>query len=155
QRRMRFLLDIVAAIRAATRGQITIGVRLCMDELQEGGYGPDDARMIVEALTASGNVDYLSLDVGNNWGAPSYIPPQVFGPAHCAALCGQRKGAPALPVVYAGLVMNARVAAQVVANGLADVVGINRAIIADPDLPAKARAGRLEEIRPCVGVNDC
>jgi 2,4-dienoyl-CoA reductase-like NADH-dependent reductase (Old Yellow Enzyme family) len=155
QRRMRLLLDIVAAIRAVTRGQMTIGVRLCMDELQEGGYGPDEARTIVEGLTASGNVDYLSLDVGNNWGAPSYIPPQVFGPAHWAALCGHLKGATDLPVVYAGLVMNARVAAQVLADGQADVVGINRATIADPDLPAKARAGRLEEIRPCVGVNDC
>ena len=50
-------------------------------------------------------------------------------------------GAPlTLPVVYAGLVTNATIAAQVLADGHADVVGLNRATIADPDLPAKARA---------------
>jgi NADPH-dependent 2,4-dienoyl-CoA reductase/sulfur reductase-like enzyme len=153
--RMRFLLDIVASIRSATRGGLTVGVRLCMDEMQEGGYGPDYARDVIVALTASGHVDYLSLDVGNNWGAPSYIPPQVFGPARWSALCGELKQATDLPVVYAGLVTDAQVAAGVLVRGEADVVGLNRATIADPMLPLKAREGRLDEIRPCVGVNDC
>lgn len=155
ERRMRFLLDIVAAIRAATRSELTVGVRLCMDEFQEGGFDSSYARSVIEALTASGHVDYLNLDVGNNWGAPSYIPPQIFGAAHWASLCGELKTSTTLPVVYAGLLTTAPVAAAVLASGQADVVGLNRATIADPDLPAKARAGRLEEIRPCIGVNDC
>ena len=77
QRRMQLLLEVVSAVRAATRGELTVGVRLCMDQMQEGGYGVEDARDIIRTLTATGHVDYLSLDVGNNWGAPSYIPPQV------------------------------------------------------------------------------
>lgn len=155
QRRMRFLLDIVGAVRSAAGAGLVVGVRLCMDELQEGGYGLDDARAMVQALTASGNVDYLSLDVGNNWGAPSYIPAQVSGPAAWAPMCGELKEATTLPVVYAGLVTSAEVAAGVLAKGQADVVALNRATIADPELPRKAREGRLDEIRPCIGVNDC
>jgi len=155
EKRMRLLLDILTAIRAASGTALTVGVRLCMDELQDGGYGAADAQAMIATLTASRLVDYLSLDVGNNWGAPSYIPPPVFGAAHWAGLCGQLKGTTSLPVVYAGLVTSAAVAAAVLAEGQADVVGLNRATIADPELPAKARAGRLEEIRPCVGVNDC
>jgi 2,4-dienoyl-CoA reductase-like NADH-dependent reductase (Old Yellow Enzyme family)/thioredoxin reductase len=155
EKRMRFLLEIVAAIRHATRSELAIGVRLCMDEFQEGGYGLEDARVMVRALTDSGNVDYLSLDVGNNWGAPSYIPPQVFGPARWASMCGDLKRSTTLPVVYAGLVTDPMVAADVLAHGHADVVAINRGTIADPRLPEKAKARRLDEIRPCVGVNDC
>ncbi len=155
ENRLRLLLEVVASIRRATRGELTIGVRLCMDEMQEGGYGLEDARALVVALTDSGHVDYLNLDVGNNWGAPSYIPPQVHGPARWAAMCGDLKQSTTLPVVYAGLVTDAVVAAGVLSAGHADVVGLNRATIADPDLPAKARAGRLGDIRPCAGVNDC
>lgn len=155
ERRMRFLLDIVAAIRAATRSELTIGVRLSMDEFQEGGFDSVYTRSVIEVLTAGGHVDYLNLDVGNNWGAPSYIPPQIFGAAHWASLCGELKKSTTLPVVYAGLLTTAPVAAEVLSRGQADVVGLNRATIADPELPAKARAGRLEEVRPCIGVNDC
>ena len=70
-------------------------------------------------------------------------------------MSGQLRAETALPVVYAGRVTDAAVAAQVLADGHADVVGLNRATIADPQLPNKAREGRLAEVRPCVGINDC
>src|SRR5262249_30571048 len=43
---------------------------------------------------------------------------------------------------------------QILAEGHVDVVGMTRALIADPDLPRKARAGRLSDIRYCVGGNE-
>ena len=70
-------------------------------------------------------------------------------------MSGALKAETDLPVVYAGRVTDAGVAAQVLADGYADVVGLNRATIADPQLPNKAREGRLGDVRPCIGINDC
>lgn len=60
-----------------------------------------------------------------------------------------------LPVVNAGRVTSVDVAEKILAAGHADVVVMARAYIAEQDLLTKAREGRLEEIRPCIGGNDC
>lgn len=121
----------------------------------EGGYDLEEAREIVRLLTASGDVDYFSFDVGGNWAGPSYIQPLHYEPAEWAPMSGALKAETDLPVVYAGRVTDAEVAANVLADGYADVVGLNRATIADPQPPNKAREGRLGEVRPCIGINDC
>src|SRR4029077_3439974 len=59
------------------------------------------------------------------------------------------------PVFYAGRVIDPRQAETLLADGVCDMVGMTRALIADPELPAKARAGRVASIRPCVGANVC
>jgi 2,4-dienoyl-CoA reductase-like NADH-dependent reductase (Old Yellow Enzyme family) len=43
---------------------------------------------------------------------------------------------------------------QILADGSVDVVGMTRALIADPDMPRKAREGRLDDVRQCVGANE-
>ena len=153
--RLRMLLEINRAIRTAVGNGLTVGVRLCMDEMIEGGYDLDEAREIVRLLTDSGDVDYFSFDVGGNWAGPSYIQPLHYEPAEWAPMSGELRAETNLPVVYAGRVTDAEVAARVLADGHADVVGLNRATIADPELPNKSREGRLAEVRPCIGVNDC
>lgn len=155
ENRLRMLLEINRAIRAAVGNGLTLGVRLCMDEMIDGGYDLEEAREIVRLLTASGDVDYFSFDVGGNWAGPSYIQPLHYEPAEWAPMSGALKAETNLPVVYAGRVTDAEVAAQVLADGYADVVGLNRATIADPQLPNKAREGRLGDVRPCIGINDC
>ena len=70
----------------------------------DGGYGLDECQAMIAAFTAEGTVDYFSLDVGNNWGVPSYIPVGSYEEGEWAPLCGQAKEATTLPVVYAGRV---------------------------------------------------
>ena len=72
--RRRLLREVVESIRAHVDRPITLGLRLCLDEMIDGGYGLDECQAMVAAFTAEGTVDYFSLDVGNNWGVPSYIP---------------------------------------------------------------------------------
>lgn len=153
--RRRLLRMIVDAIRGRVNRPITLGLRLCLDEMIEGGYGIADCQDMVAAFTADGTVDYFSLDVGGNWGTVSYIPPGVYGEAEWAPLCGQAKQATHLPVVYVGRVFSVDTAERVLADGHADLVGFARAAIADPEIVNKTRRGAIELIRPCVGVNDC
>lgn len=153
--RMRMLLEVIAAIREKTGPDFCIGVRLNMEEVFEGGYDADEGIAIAQRLEASGQVDYLHCVMGDNWGAPSYIQPHHYAPAQWMETAGRFKKALHLPVVYTGRVSDAKVADEIIGRGLADVVGMARAMFADGNLISKAREGRLEEIRPCIGTNDC
>ena len=72
----------------------------------DGGFGVEDCAATVAAFTAEGTVDYFSLDVGNNWGDPSYIPNGWYEDHQWAPLCGTVKSATDRPVVYAGRVLD-------------------------------------------------
>ncbi len=153
--RRAFLRDIVNAIRDNVKRPITVGLRLCMDELIDGGYDVEYCKYVMRKFTEEGTVDYFSLDVGNNWGVPSYIQLGTFPEGHWAAMCGEAKTATHLPVVYVGRVASPQRAAEIVAAGQADMVGMVRANIADPNLVNKVKRERVQSIRPCVGLNDC
>lgn len=153
--RSRFLREIVADIRAKATRSFTFGLRLCMDELIDGGFGVDECMALMERFTADGTIDYFSLDVGGNWGAPSYIPIGWHEDHEWSALCGHAKQATHLPVVYAGRVLTAEHAEAILASGQADLVAMARATMADPALVAKTAADDADTIRPCVGLNEC
>lgn len=155
ENRRRFVREVVEAMRKSVDRPITLGLRLCLDEMIEGGYTIEDCQQILAAFTADGTVDYFSMDVGGNWGPVSYIPPGTYEEAEWAALCGEAKQATNLPVVYVGRVFDAVTASTVIADGHADLVGMARGTIADPELVNKSRRGSIELIRPCMGVNDC
>lgn len=153
--RLRVLLEILQAIRAAVGPNLTVGVRLNADELVEGGYSLDGGLEIARAVESSGTVDYVHVVVGNNWGAPSYIQTHHYAPAQWAEWAGRYRRELSVPVVYSGRVSTVATAAAVIDGGLADVVGMARAMFADGELVSKALSGRTADIRPCIGTNDC
>jgi thioredoxin reductase len=59
-----------------------------------------------------------------------------------------------LPVFTVGRVNDPVLAETILANNQADLVGMTRAVICDPEMPNKAREGRLEEIRRCIACNE-
>jgi len=155
ENRLRFLVEILEACRAGAGRGLALGVRLCADEFIEGGYDLDGTKDIVTALAATRNVDYFSLVVGNNWGAPSYIPSGLYPEAAFAYVSAAIRSVTEVPIAFTGLVRDPVVAERLIADGYADVVGFARAAIADPHFPRKAREGRLDQIRRCVGANAC
>ncbi len=155
ENRRRFVREVVEAMRASVARPITLGLRLCLDEMIEGGHTIEGCQEIVSAFTADGTLDYFSFDVGGNWGAVSYIPPGTYEDAEWAALAGEAKQATSLPTVYVGRVFDLATAEQVLDAGHADLVGMARGTIADPALVDKSRHGLIPLIRPCMGVNDC
>ena len=155
ENRRRFLREIVDGIRAAVDRPITVGLRLTMDQYMEGGYGLDDCMALLQSFEADGTVDFFNLDVGGNWGPVSYIQHGIYPEAHWAQMCGEAKRATRLPVLYVGRVVHASTAENVIASGQADMVGMVRALIADPTWLTKTREGRVDEVRPCVALNDC
>jgi 2,4-dienoyl-CoA reductase-like NADH-dependent reductase (Old Yellow Enzyme family)/NADPH-dependent 2,4-dienoyl-CoA reductase/sulfur reductase-like enzyme len=155
ENRRRLLREILEAIRSLAPRPFTLGVRLNLDEMIEGGYHLDECQRLVAALTTDGTLDYFSFDVGGNWDAPSYIPVPLYEDAQWAPLCGQAKQATTLPVVYAGRVTSAEQAEEILARDDADLVGMARATMADPDLVHKSSGLDLTPQRPCIGLNEC
>ncbi|WP_028463375.1 FAD-dependent oxidoreductase [Nocardia sp. 348MFTsu5.1] len=153
--RLTLLHEVLAAIRAQVGPEFTLGARICMDERVAGGYDSDLARESLSLIDEWGLVDYLHLNVGNNWGETTYLPMPDFDTAHWTDLAGTMREVVGCPVIYTGRVTTPDVAEQIVASGQADIVGIVRSNIADPEFANKASTGRVAEIRPCVASNDC
>jgi 2,4-dienoyl-CoA reductase-like NADH-dependent reductase (Old Yellow Enzyme family)/thioredoxin reductase len=153
--RLRFLREIVDGIRARVDRPLTLGLRLAMDQLMDGGYGFDDCVRIMRSFESDGTIDYVSLDVGGNWGPVSYIQHGMYPEAHWAEACGRAKAEVSLPVLYVGRVVHHETAERIIAGGQADMVGMVRAVIADPEWLAKEREGRAADVRPCIALNEC
>ncbi|MEC7762027.1 MAG: FAD-dependent oxidoreductase [Pseudomonadota bacterium] len=153
--RLRFPMENLAAMRAATGPGFVIGMRFNMDEFFDGGYDLDEGIRIAKAFEASGHIDYIHCVIGNNWGAPSYVQPHVFPTAAWSEMAGKFRAALSIPVVYGGRVSDPAAGEAALAAGHADVISVARAFFADAEFVSKAKAGAAHTIRPCIGCNDC
>lgn len=153
EKRMRFPLEVVAAVREAVGRDFTVGVRLCADELIPGGLTLEDGKKIARRLEETGLVDYFNLTL-----ATFYNLYMVGGPMHvplgyAVPLSAGIKEAVSLPVFATGRINDPVLAERILAEGRADMIGVVRGQIADPDFARKAREGRTEEIRYCIACN--
>jgi NADPH-dependent 2,4-dienoyl-CoA reductase/sulfur reductase-like enzyme len=151
ENRLRFVRELIDAVRGAVGSDFTVGLRISGDQYQDGGLNLDDMKRIMPKLTASQKLDYLSVTVGAG-GAP--IPPMYIPPAAFVYLAAGIKEVVDVPVFCVGRVNDPVKAEEILARNQADMVGMTRANIADPELPNKAREGRLDEIRYCIGCNE-
>ena len=83
------------------------------------------------------------------------IPPMATQAAPHLEFAGQIRQKLSVPVMHAARIADVATARYAITEGLLDLVGMTRALMADPELPNKVRTGRADEIRPCVGANMC
>jgi pyruvate/2-oxoglutarate dehydrogenase complex dihydrolipoamide dehydrogenase (E3) component len=77
----------------------------------------------------------------------------AFAAGYMADAAARLKRSVSVPVFVAGRINQPQVAEAILASGQADMCGMTRALIADPEMPAKALSGRLDDIRACIGCN--
>lgn len=152
--RLRFAFEVIAAVRRAVGEDYVVGMRLCADEFVPGGLTTEDTQEIARRLVAGQSLDYLSVSAGMGQ-TPFLITCDMnFPPGSQAYLAGLIKQAVGSTPVFASQRINDPVLAErILAEGQADMVGMTRALICDPELPHKARAGRLDDIRACIACN--
>lgn len=158
ENRMRFLLEIIDRIRRGIGSEMALGVRLCGDEMTPGGLTLDDSVEIASKLAATGKIDYLSISLGNVSTATGVVVPPMYMPQGYGvyAAAAIKEAVDNIPVFCVGRITDPLHAEKILADGQADMVGMTRAHIADPEVGNKAREGRLDEIRQCVGCcQDC
>lgn len=152
--RMRFLLDSLAAIRRAVGAELAVGVRLNVEDGLAGGIDRAMAQAIAERLAASGLVDYLNLSGLTSASYPGWIGDMTAPEAQFAeGAAAIRKRVPGLPVCVASRIATPEQAERILADGQADMIGLARALISDPEWPNKARAGLGDDIRRCTYSN--
>jgi len=154
--RLRFLREVLAAVRARVGTAIAVGVRVSADERSADQMDPAEMERALALLDGDGQLDYVSVVAGSSStlaGSDHIVPPMSFAPAYTAPLAARVKAVVSVPVLVAGRVNQPQEAEAVLAAGQADAVVMTRALIADPDLPVKAASGRAEDIRACIGCN--
>jgi len=156
EHRVAFPLAVLRAVRAVTRDDMILGIRLAADDLAPGGFGIDDA--IEAAVILGSEVDYINAIAGNNNFLEARVqhwPPAPTRHGVFTGLAGAIRAKVTVPVAVAGRIVTPAEANDVVGRGDADLVGTVRANIADPEFIAKALSGRDADVRPCVGCNFC
>jgi mycofactocin system FadH/OYE family oxidoreductase 2 len=152
--RTRLLTEIVAAVRRVIGNRLALGVRICGDELIEGGTTIDDAVEIARIVEATGHVDYINTSIGVATASLFMIEASMhIPPGYALFIPSALRKAVDLPVVGVGRFKDPLQAERALAEGHCDLVGVVRGQIADPDFAAKARAGATDEIRLCLSCN--
>lgn len=156
ENRLRFPLQIMRRIRAKAGRDFILGYRLGVEEFTSGGLAITDVVGFTPLLLAEGLVDFLSLTQGNFNSLDSHCPDSHYAPLAFIDLQAQVKAvAGKVPVVSTARVQTPAQAESILASGKADLVGMCRAIVADPEWALKAREGRSDDIRRCIFTCAC
>jgi 2-enoate reductase len=153
ERRMRFAIDIINAIRAKVGADFPLCFRYSAEHGIDGGRTLPESQEVAQRLEAGG-VDILHMDAGC-FEVPPWIVPPTYMPLGCFADFAMAiKQVVNIPVITVGSIMSPELAEQILDEGKADFICLGRALIADPDWPNKAKEGQTEDIRPCIRCNE-
>ncbi len=154
--RMRFLREVLLAIRERIGPDPAVGIRISAGDLDNIGLTQDEALACCKSLEADGLVDFVSLALGSSashGGAYHIVAPMNEAEGYSAPFGAPFKAQLNVPVILTGRIVQPQTAEKIIASGKADACGMTRALICDPELPAKANDGRAEDIRACIGCN--
>jgi 2,4-dienoyl-CoA reductase-like NADH-dependent reductase (Old Yellow Enzyme family) len=152
ENRMRFGSAIIEAVRRAVGPDFPVGIRLS-DQHIEGGLTHEECAEIVRRLCAAKMIDFVNASMGSYHDPSSMLPTMETPVGAMLPSSGPIAAAADVPRMIAGRYRTLEEADQAIRAGVADMVGIVRAMIADADLVGKTLQGRAEQVRPCIGCN--
>ena len=148
----RFPCEIISQIKSKLGQDFTVGIRINGDDFAPGGITIEDAKSVVPYLIEAG-ADYISVSAGAYGALKTTIPPMMEKRGVYTALAEKIKKIANVPVVTAGRINNPELAEEILEKGLADIIAMGRALIADPELPNKTKQKDLQNIRKCIACN--
>ncbi|MDF1580647.1 MAG: FAD-dependent oxidoreductase [Desulfuromonadales bacterium] len=147
-KRMRFGLDVVRAVRAEVGSEFPLLVRVNGNDFMPNGIGREPLREFVRQLEAAG-ADAFCVNVGWHESRVPQIQTKVPRGVY-AYLARSIREVVTVPVIASHRINDPKIARELLNEGSCDMVAMGRALIADPELPEKARTGREREIVHCV-----
>ena len=156
-RRLRVIRDIINGIRQRCGNNFIVGLKMPAQEGVNGGIDLAEAQRITKHLVAQEKPDYFAYSQGNfSLSLEDHNPNMHYKPGHFLALHrALRPYAAGVPIMAVGRIGDAEHSEHIIADGVADLIGLGRALVADPNWPEKARSGRSDYIRPCIFCNLC
>lgn len=152
--RTRFAREIVAELRRRVGPAFPISFKISAQEFVPRGLDIQESIEILRRLIPVG-LDVVQVSAGND-ATPEWISQPMFMEKACLAdSAAAIRKAVDIPVMAVGRINDPLVAEELIAAGKADLVCIGRGLLADSELPNKAREGRLDDIRMCIACNTC
>jgi 2,4-dienoyl-CoA reductase (NADPH2) len=151
ENRLRFPLEVIQAVRAELGPDYPILVRIAGSDFVQGGNTLQESKAFARRLEQAG-ID--AIDVTGGWHETSV--PQITMSVPRAAFAYLARGvkeAVQVPVISSNRYNDPALAERMLQHGLADMIAMGRPLIADPQLPDKARQGRVDEIQTCIACN--
>ncbi|MGD9238191.1 MAG: NADH:flavin oxidoreductase, partial [Desulfobacterales bacterium] len=152
--RSRFAIEIVETIRQRLGAHFPLSFKISAQEFLPDGLTVAESIEILKLLVKAG-IDGVQVSAGNDITAEWICQPMFMEQACLAESAARIKKALNIPVMAVGRINDPLVANAVLEKNQADLVCIGRGLLADPQLPNKAREGRLDEIRTCIACNTC
>jgi 2,4-dienoyl-CoA reductase-like NADH-dependent reductase (Old Yellow Enzyme family)/thioredoxin reductase len=155
QARAYFCVRLIRAIKEKLGADYPVIVRMNgRDHVQHGLELADAIEMAV--MFEAAGADSISVSGGVHASRPYMVVPGMSVDRGCYVSYGDaiRKRVK-VPVMVVGRINTPELAEQILEDGQADFICLSRALIADPFFPAKAKAGRVETIAPCIACNEC
>lgn len=156
ENRARFAKEILGAVRRGAGPDLVVGMRMSVDEKDHDGLTEAECLDIATLLAEDGLLDYLNVTAGTSAGLAGsvhIVPPMAMSTGYTAPLAAAVKTVLNIPVFVAGRINQPQIAEEILASGQADMCGMTRAMITDPQMPRKAEDGQLDDIRACVACN--
>lgn len=155
ENRCRFLTEIIAGIREKL-GRFPILVRMCGDEMTpvEGFLTLEDGLEIARHLEAHG-IDAINISNGSARNGDANCEPFSYQSGWKKHVAKAYKAALSIPVIATNTIKDPDFAESLLEEGVCDFVGLGRSQLADPDFMNKAKAGRADLIRGCIGCLYC
>lgn len=154
EQRLRFIREVLGAMRASTDAEFIIGLRISADERDPEGLTEDESLAAVQLL--QGQLDYVHIVAGTSaslGGAVHIVPPMAVEAAYLAREAGTFKAGLSIPLFVTGRINQPQEAEAIIAKGQADVCGMTRALICDPQMPNKSERGHSDDVRACIACN--
>lgn len=149
--RARFCRMVIDEVRAAVGPMIPISLRLSVDELVEGGNTVEDCLEYLEYL--NDEVDIFDTSAALNRSIQYQIDANYLEDGWRSYMAKAVRDKFNKPTIAIGNIRNPQVAEDILARGDADLIGMGRGLIADPDWCNKAKYGNVCDIRKCISCN--
>ena len=157
ENRARITMEVIANIRKKCGKDFPIEVRMSGTEIVEGGLTLQD--QIEFAKLLDGKVDLIHVTSGT-FHVPStnqHMIPNGFLPQGCNVYLAEaiKKEMKHTPVVTVGALGDPELMESIIAEGRADIIALARPLLADPELPNKLKAGKADQVSPCLRCMAC
>ena len=152
--RTRFAREIVEEVCKRIDNALPVSFKISAEEYVDGGLTTKESIEILKILIKAG-IDLVQVSAGNDV-TPEWISQPMFMEKACLVDSACRiKKALDIPVMTVGRINDPQIADEIIRQEKADLVCIGRGLLADPEMPLKAKSGRLDEIRTCIACNTC
>ena len=150
--RARIITEIIERTKNELGSDFIIGCRFNGSDYSPGGLSKKDAPELARLFEQAG-ADYVSVSAGIPGSYPTTIPPYYTNSLPFAELAACVKKSVNIPVVAVGKITDSFLAEELLGAEKADLIAMGRSLLADPELPNKARFGKLNDIVKCISCN--